>query len=140
MDHQPGWRKVTRCTRECAGDSGAPRLDQAVVPDILEFGTCMKYFSAVEYFPHTQPELWSRDGVHLSDDQGMGILVQLLWSAAMKEFETPPPAPRVSPRPSPPVRNLSPKLVVTGEAPAPRSPDPFQWQLASHGHKVIVTV
>ncbi|CAL8238081.1 unnamed protein product [Merluccius merluccius] len=65
----------------------------------------------------------------------MGILVQLLWSAAMKEFETPPPAPRVSPRPSPPVRNFSPKLVVTGEAPAPRSPDPFQWQLASHGHK-----
>ncbi|KAK0147800.1 putative uncharacterized transposon-derived protein F52C9.6 [Merluccius polli] len=92
----------------------------------------MKYFSAVEYFPRTQPELWSRDGVHLSDDQGMGILVQLLWSAAMKEFETPPPAPRVSPRPSPPVRNFSPKLVVTGEAPAPRSPDPFQWQLASH--------
>ncbi|KAK0156189.1 hypothetical protein N1851_000520 [Merluccius polli] len=100
----------------------------------------VKYFSAVEYFPHTQPELWSRDGVHLSDDQGMGILVQLLWPAAMKEFETPPPAPRVSPRPSPPVRNFSPKLVVTGEAPAPRSPDPFQWQLASHGHKVIVTV
>ncbi|KAK0134772.1 hypothetical protein N1851_029601 [Merluccius polli] len=100
----------------------------------------VKYFSAVEYFPHTQPELWSRDGVHLSDDQGMGILVQLLWSAAMKEFETPPPAPRVSPRPSPPVRTFSPKLVVTGEAPAPRSPDPFQWQLASHGHKVIVTV
>ncbi|KAK0140608.1 putative nuclease HARBI1 [Merluccius polli] len=96
----------------------------------------MKYFSAVEYFPRTQPELWSRDGVHLSDDQGMGILVQLLWSAAMKEFETPPPAPRVSPRPSPPVRNFSPKLVVTGEAPAPRSPDPFQWQLASHGHKI----
>ncbi|KAK0138750.1 hypothetical protein N1851_024714 [Merluccius polli] len=95
----------------------------------------VKYFSAVEYFPHTQPELWSRDGVHLSDDQGMGILVQLLWSAAMKEFETPPPAPRVSPRPSPPVRTFSPKLVVTGEAPAPRSPDPFQWQLASHGHK-----
>ena len=23
----------------------------------------VKYFSAVEYFPHTQPELWSRDGV-----------------------------------------------------------------------------
>ncbi|KAK0131252.1 hypothetical protein N1851_034040 [Merluccius polli] len=96
----------------------------------------VKYFSAVEYFPLTQPQLWSTDGVHLSDDQGMGILVQLLWSAAMKEFETPPPAPRVSPRPSPPVRNFSPKLVVTGEAPAPRSPDPFQWELASDDRKM----
>ncbi|KAK0135925.1 hypothetical protein N1851_028203 [Merluccius polli] len=38
----------------------------------------VKYFSAEEYFPHTQLELWSRDGVHLSDDRGMGILAQLL--------------------------------------------------------------
>lgn len=65
----------------------------------------------------------------------MGILVHLLRSATMQQLETPPPAPRVSPRPSPPVRKFSPKLVVRGEVPAPRSPDPFQWQQASHGRK-----
>ncbi|KAK0131775.1 hypothetical protein N1851_033444 [Merluccius polli] len=53
MDHQPGWRKVTRCTRECAGDSGAPRFDQAVVPDILEFGTCP---SSPGHKPHRTEE------------------------------------------------------------------------------------
>ncbi|XP_041821742.1 uncharacterized protein LOC121627123 [Chelmon rostratus] len=95
----------------------------------------VRYFSAVEYFPHDRLQLWSSDGVHLSDHDGMGILVHLLWSATMQQLETPPPAPQVSPRPSPPVRKFSPKLVVRGEAPAPRSPDPFQWQPASHCRK-----
>ncbi|XP_027135247.1 uncharacterized protein LOC109141303 [Larimichthys crocea] len=66
----------------------------------------------------------------------MGILTQLLWSAAMHQLETPPPAPQVSPRPSQPLRKFSPKLVVVGDVLAPRSPDPFQWRTARQGSKV----
>ncbi|KAE8278052.1 hypothetical protein D5F01_LYC23891 [Larimichthys crocea] len=88
----------------------------------------VKYSSVAETFPLTQLEQWSRkDDVHLSDHEGMGILAQLLWSAAMQQLETPPPAPQVSPRPSQPLRKFSPKLVVVGDVLAPRSPDPFQW-------------
>ncbi|XP_076592744.1 uncharacterized protein LOC143324275 [Chaetodon auriga] len=98
---------------------------------------CMgvRYFSTVDHFPLTRLELWSRDGVHLSDREGMGILVQLLWSATKQQLETPSPTPRVSPRPSQPLRKVSPKLVVRGEVPAPPSPDPFEWRLAGQGGK-----
>ncbi|TKS86091.1 hypothetical protein D9C73_019251 [Collichthys lucidus] len=97
----------------------------------------VKYSSVAEHFPLTRLELWSRkDGVHLSDHEGMGILAQLLWSAAMQQLETPPPAPQVSPRPSQPLRKFSPKLVVVGDVLAPRSPDPFQWRTARQGSKV----
>ncbi|KAE8281774.1 hypothetical protein D5F01_LYC19157 [Larimichthys crocea] len=97
----------------------------------------VKYSSVAEHFPLTRLELWSRkDGVHLSDHEGMGILTQLLWSAAMHQLETPPPAPQVSPRPSQPLRKFSPKLVVVGDVLAPRSPDPFQWRTARQGSKV----
>ncbi|KAE8296882.1 hypothetical protein D5F01_LYC05656 [Larimichthys crocea] len=96
----------------------------------------VKYSSVAEHFPLTRLELWSRkDGVHLSDHEGMGILTQLLWSAAMYQLETPPPAPQVSPRPSQPLRKFSPKLVVVGDVLAPRSPDPFQWRTARQGSK-----
>ncbi|KAE8296886.1 hypothetical protein D5F01_LYC05660 [Larimichthys crocea] len=97
----------------------------------------VKYSSVAEHFPLTRLELWSRkDGVHLSDHEGMGILTQLLWSAAMHQLETPPPAPQVSPRPSQPLRKFSPKLVVVGDVLAPRSPDPFQQRTARQGSKV----
>ncbi|XP_070835641.1 uncharacterized protein [Chaetodon trifascialis] len=89
----------------------------------------VRYFSTVEHFPLTRLELWSRDGVHLSDREGIGILVQLLWSATKQQLETP------SPRPSQPLRKVSPKLVVRGEVPAPPSPDPFEWRLAGQGGK-----
>uniref|UniRef100_A0A665UZG8 Uncharacterized protein n=1 Tax=Echeneis naucrates TaxID=173247 RepID=A0A665UZG8_ECHNA len=87
--------------------------------------------------PTSTLELWSKDGVHLSDSEGMAILVQLLFSAATEQLRTPPPAPRVSPRPSPPVRKVLPKLVVRERSPAPPAPDPFQWRTVGRGGKVI---
>ncbi|XP_029375674.1 uncharacterized protein LOC115054550 [Echeneis naucrates] len=100
----------------------------------------VKYlFSATEHFPTSNLELWSKDGVHLSDSEGMAILVQLLFSAATEQLRTPPPAPRVSPRPSPPVRKVLPKLVVRERSPAPPAPDPFQWRTVGRGGKVAMT-
>ncbi|XP_036978674.1 gametogenetin-like isoform X4 [Acanthopagrus latus] len=81
----------------------------------------LRYFSAEEYFPRTRLDLWSRDGVHLSDREGMGILTQLLWASTEQFLETPPPPPPppVSPTPSQPLRKVSPKLVVKGEPQVP---------------------
>ncbi|XP_036968945.1 uncharacterized protein LOC119027657 isoform X4 [Acanthopagrus latus] len=95
----------------------------------------LRYFSAEEYFPRTRLDLWSRDGVHLSDREGMGILTQLLWASTEQFLETPPPPPPVSPTPSQPLRKVSPKLVVKGEVRAPLSPDPFQWKVVGQSCK-----
>ncbi|XP_030298245.1 serine/arginine repetitive matrix protein 1-like isoform X1 [Sparus aurata] len=95
----------------------------------------LRYFSAEEYFPRTRLDLWSSDGVHLSDCEGMGILTQLLWTSTEQFLETPPPPPPVSPTPSQPLRKFSPKLVVKGEVRAPLSPDPFQWKVVGQSSK-----
>ncbi|XP_036935362.1 WAS/WASL-interacting protein family member 3-like isoform X2 [Acanthopagrus latus] len=82
----------------------------------------LRYFSAEEYFPRTRLDLWSRDGVHLSDHEGMGILTQLLWASTEQFLKTPPPPPPpppVSATPSQPLRNVSPKLVLKGEPQVP---------------------
>uniref|UniRef100_A0A8C5DF01 Uncharacterized protein n=1 Tax=Gouania willdenowi TaxID=441366 RepID=A0A8C5DF01_GOUWI len=93
------------------------------------------YFSATEHFPLSNLALWSKDGVHLSDDKGMHILVQLFWSAASQHLETPPPTPWVSPKTSPPIRKVTPKLVVRESSSAPRSPDSHQWRTIGLGGK-----
>uniref|UniRef100_A0A8C5DIT5 Uncharacterized protein n=1 Tax=Gouania willdenowi TaxID=441366 RepID=A0A8C5DIT5_GOUWI len=93
------------------------------------------YFSATEHFPLSNLALWSKDGVHLSDDKGMHILVQLFWSTASQHLETPPPTPWVSPKTSPPIRKVTPKLVVRESSPAPRSPDSHQWWTIGLGGK-----
>ncbi|XP_030294805.1 uncharacterized protein LOC115594723 [Sparus aurata] len=95
----------------------------------------LRYFSAEEYFPRTRLDLWSTDGVHLSDREGMGILTQLLWTSTEQFLATPPPPSPVSPTPSQPLRKFSPKLVVKGEVRAPLSPDPFQWKVVGQSSK-----
>ncbi|KAK7922571.1 hypothetical protein WMY93_009473 [Mugilogobius chulae] len=83
-------------------------------------------------------ELWSKDGVHLSDDHGMGILAQLMWQASYMQLETPVPTPTVSHPPTrPSTRRVKPILVVTG--PVPRSPPPpSEWTPAEQGKKTVL--
>ncbi|CAK6979461.1 uncharacterized protein LOC115057560, partial [Scomber scombrus] len=94
----------------------------------------MYFFRATEDFPTSNLELWSKDGVHLSDKKGMVILNRLLFSAATEQLMT-PPAPRVSPCPSPPVRKVLPKPVVRESSPAPPAPGPSEWRTVGQGSK-----
>ncbi|XP_047213329.1 uncharacterized protein LOC124863125 [Girardinichthys multiradiatus] len=100
----------------------------------------VRYLSVVEHFPRSCLDMWSRDGVHLSDHPGMEVLAQLLWDASYTQLElsaptspAPPPAP-VTP-PSPVVRRSPPRLVVVGEVPAPRPSDPFAWTVVRGGQR-----
>ncbi|XP_071394985.1 uncharacterized protein [Centroberyx affinis] len=72
------------------------------------------YMSVTEHFPLSRLDLWCTDGVHLSDDAGMEILAQLLWFAAYPQLEATVQRAQTSPKTSPPVRRVSPKVVVKG--------------------------
>ncbi|XP_041823590.1 uncharacterized protein LOC121628572 [Melanotaenia boesemani] len=93
----------------------------------------VKYFHIADHFPRQCLNLWSRDGVHLSDDVGMEIFAQLLWTVAYTQLETVPPAPPVS-RPSPPSR-FTPRVVVKGEVRVRHSPGPEEWTVVGPSGK-----
>uniref|UniRef100_A0A3Q0T5Q2 Uncharacterized protein n=1 Tax=Amphilophus citrinellus TaxID=61819 RepID=A0A3Q0T5Q2_AMPCI len=100
----------------------------------------VKYFSVAEFFPMDNLDLWARDGVHLSDSEGMKILGDLLWNVSFQEVSEilPPPSPPLeSVRSSQPVRKVTPRLVVTGPTPLP-VPPPSEWTVVGQGKKVRV--
>ncbi|XP_077367827.1 uncharacterized protein LOC144011878 [Festucalex cinctus] len=89
----------------------------------------IRYLSVAGHFPLSHLHLWCRDGVHLSDSDGMPVLAQLLWAAVNLRLErTAPPAP-AAPRSSRPARVFRPKVVVKGEVTAPQPSNPFDWTL-----------
>ncbi|KAG7473017.1 ATP-dependent DNA helicase PIF2, partial [Solea senegalensis] len=93
------------------------------------------YLSVAEHFPLRRRKLWCRDGVHLSDTDGMNILVQLLWGATYKQFLTPAPVQQLSPKSTSSPRRFSPILVVRGEANVAQPNNPFDWAVVGRGRK-----
>ncbi|XP_037832270.1 uncharacterized protein LOC108228509 [Kryptolebias marmoratus] len=101
------------------------------------------YLPVTEHFPLSSLQLWSKDGVHLSDSPGMEILAQLLWAAicSLLEVSAPKsPAPVMTAPPpvtaSPPVvRRPAPRLVVVGEVAPWRPSNPFDWSVVRGGQK-----
>ncbi|KAK0137017.1 hypothetical protein N1851_026801 [Merluccius polli] len=100
-------------------------------------------YSTLEHFPFRQRHLWVRDGVHLSDVDGMGILTQLLWQAAYMHLEVTAPAPRTPPRfvvgsegrAERGETKTSPREVFVSP-PSPAPSDPYVWMEMVNGKKV----
>uniref|UniRef100_A0A3Q3AD00 SGNH hydrolase-type esterase domain-containing protein n=1 Tax=Kryptolebias marmoratus TaxID=37003 RepID=A0A3Q3AD00_KRYMA len=95
----------------------------------------VKYSSVAENFPLNRLELWSTDGVHLSDTDSMGIFTQLLWQTAYLYIETASKKPQVSPKRSSTAR-VFPKVAVIGEKPIRPQPNLFEWTTVTPGNKV----
>ncbi|XP_030294788.1 uncharacterized protein LOC115594713 [Sparus aurata] len=96
----------------------------------------VRFFSFADHFPMDRLKLWSKDGVHLSDSDGMPIFAGLLWSVAYEFLHPPTPKPQPAPRTSPPRRQVVPKVVVKGEVTVPRPSNPFEWTVVGKGRKI----
>ncbi|KAI4794318.1 hypothetical protein KUCAC02_032135, partial [Chaenocephalus aceratus] len=96
----------------------------------------VKYTPIAEYFPSKDLDLWSRDGVHLSDSAGMPILVGSIWNAAYMQLvpAEPTPSPVVHRR-SPPARRVTPRVIAKGEVAKSPQPDPSKWTVIGQGRK-----
>ncbi|XP_030019132.1 uncharacterized protein LOC115439436 [Sphaeramia orbicularis] len=102
----------------------------------------LPYVAVADHLSVNQLNLWCPDGVHLSDTDGMPILVDLLCDAAFCQLAPPPPeltaSPRTPPRPwTPPSPQVAPRVVVTGPEPLPRRNHPRGWTVVGQEGKVI---
>uniref|UniRef100_A0A3Q2QWH2 Uncharacterized protein n=1 Tax=Fundulus heteroclitus TaxID=8078 RepID=A0A3Q2QWH2_FUNHE len=103
----------------------------------------VSYKSVAELFPMRKLHLWSRDGVHLSDDDGMKILNKAIYEQIHKpptETEVMPTMSCSSPKfleqvPKPTAEKVS-KLVCAPEVPVVAPQNPFEWNIVGSHKKV----
>ncbi|XP_034553964.1 uncharacterized protein LOC117823040 isoform X1 [Notolabrus celidotus] len=94
----------------------------------------VRYFPTACHFPLENTDLWARDGIHLSEPEGMSVLSQLMWQAAYVTLDTVPQPPAVKAPLRPLAPCIKPKLVVKGEDTPPRPPvNPFVWRTVQRG-------
>uniref|UniRef100_A0A671WR45 Uncharacterized protein n=1 Tax=Sparus aurata TaxID=8175 RepID=A0A671WR45_SPAAU len=122
----------------------APRLtvevdqQQLLREEFRRVAARVRFFSFADHFPMDRLKLWSKDGVHLSDSDGMPIFAGLLWSVAYQFLHPPIPKPQPAPRASTPRRQVVPKVVVKGEVTVPRPSNPFEWTVVGKGRKSFI--
>ncbi|XP_034537729.1 uncharacterized protein LOC117811513 isoform X2 [Notolabrus celidotus] len=94
----------------------------------------VRYFPTACHFPLENTDLWARDGIHLSEPEGMSVLSQLMWQAVYVTLDTVPQPPAVKAPLRPLAPCIKPKLVVKGEDTPPRPPvNPFVWRTVQRG-------
>ncbi|XP_072572568.1 uncharacterized protein [Paramormyrops kingsleyae] len=86
----------------------------------------VRYMSISEHFPQSTLDLWCRDGVHLSDNRGMPIQAQLIWTAAYLHLSM-PPTHHFTPGVMSVCSRVSPKVVVTGVIKAKTQRNVYTW-------------
>ncbi|XP_077364609.1 uncharacterized protein LOC144009028 isoform X1 [Festucalex cinctus] len=95
----------------------------------------VKYMSTAAFFPLKNLKLWSKDGVHLSDDHGMSILVQLMCDGVHQQLDLQTPKLEIQVASRPPAVKTIPKIVVKGETLVLRRLNPFEWIVVGPGRK-----
>ncbi|XP_035988999.1 uncharacterized protein LOC118561177 [Fundulus heteroclitus] len=110
----------------------------------------VSYKSVAELFPMRKLHLWSRDGVHLSDDDGMKILNKAIYEASHEQIHKPTAETEVMPTmscsppkmleqvPKPTAEKVS-KLLCTPEVPVVAPQDPFEWNIVGSHNKTFPT-
>uniref|UniRef100_A0AAV2M364 Uncharacterized protein n=1 Tax=Knipowitschia caucasica TaxID=637954 RepID=A0AAV2M364_KNICA len=95
----------------------------------------IRYFPVAEHFRMDKLRLWCWDGVHLSDNHGMGVYAKLLQQACYQQLEGKVPTVVVPPSPSKPYTwRYKPRVVVAGPEPSPRPPPP-EWTVIGQGRE-----
>uniref|UniRef100_A0A8C6LEH5 Uncharacterized protein n=1 Tax=Nothobranchius furzeri TaxID=105023 RepID=A0A8C6LEH5_NOTFU len=88
----------------------------------------VKYSSIAENIPFHHLDYWGRDGVHLSDSDGMGIFAQLLWQKTYLHLES--QKAQVTPKKS------AARVVVQDAKPIQPQADQSKWRVVLSGKKV----
>ncbi|KAM4543582.1 uncharacterized protein V3H82_021457 [Fundulus diaphanus] len=93
------------------------------------------YKSVAELFPMSKLHMWSRDGVHLSDDDGMKILTKVIYETSDEQI----PEPTAETKVTPTMSHSPPKLLWTPDVPVVAPQNPFEWEVVGSHKKASPT-
>ncbi|XP_035985853.1 uncharacterized protein LOC118556288, partial [Fundulus heteroclitus] len=95
----------------------------------------VSYKSVAELFPMSKLHLWSRDGVHLSDDDGMKILTKAIYETSDEQI----PELTAETKVTPTMSHSPPKLLCTPDVPVVAPQNPFEWEVVGSRKKASPT-